>query len=163
MDTLKLMALDAQDLEIISAHVQDAVFKVEGISYSARAGTFALVVNRFVWEKTTLEKTGREKTGREKNGGGKRAAKTHERRRAVIGFHRVTSVRSIGFSRTDEDAVLSLLALRFQPTGEGPDGVLELVMAGDATIALAVECIEVQLADTGGAWETAFRPRHPDL
>ncbi|WP_234893327.1 DUF2948 family protein, partial [Agrobacterium vitis] len=30
-----------------------------------------------------------------------------------------------------------------------------------ATIALDVECIEVQLADTGGAWETTSRPRHP--
>ncbi|TCM56067.1 hypothetical protein C8J36_103436 [Rhizobium sp. PP-F2F-G48] len=150
MDTLKLMALDAQDLEIISAHVQDAVFKVEGISYTPRTGSFALVVNRFVWEKTV--------------GGDAAAAKkkTNERRRAVIGFHRVTAVRSIGFSRTDTDAVLSLLALRFEPKGEGPDGVLELVLAGDATIALNVECIEVQLADTGGAWETAFRPHHPE-
>ena len=150
MDTLKLMALDAQDLEIISAHVQDAVFKVEGISYTPRTGSFALVVNRFGWEKTV--------------GGDAAAAKkkTNERRRAVIGFHRVTSVRSIGFSRTDPDAVLSLLALRFEQKGEGPDGVLELVLAGDATIALNVECIEVQLADTGGAWETALRPHHPE-
>ncbi|KQR77781.1 hypothetical protein ASG25_05675 [Rhizobium sp. Leaf384] len=150
MDALKLMALDAQDLEILSAHVQDAVFKVEGISYTPRTGSFALVVNRFVWEKTV---------------GGEPALskkKTNERRRAVIGFHRVTSVRSIGVARTDPDAVLSLLALRFQPQGEGPDGVLELVLAGDATIALNVECIEVQLADTGGAWETAFRPHHPE-
>lgn len=150
MDALKLMALDAQDLEIISAHVQDAVFKVEGISYTARTGSFALVVNRFVWEKTVFE------------GANKVGARTNERRRAVIGFHRVKSVRSIGFSRSDETAVLSLLALRFRPDGEGPEGVLELVLAGDATIALTVECIEVQLADTGGAWETAFRPRHPD-
>ncbi|PYE46646.1 hypothetical protein DFI02_101791 [Rhizobium sp. PP-F2F-G20b] len=150
MDTLKLMALDAQDLEIVSAHVQDAVFKVEGISYAPRTGTFALVVNRFVWEKTVDGKTGTADK------------KTNERRRAVIGFHRVTSVRSIGFSRTDTDAVLSLLALRFEPKSEGPDGVLELVLAGDATIALNVECIEVQLADTGGAWETAFRPHHPE-
>ena len=159
MDTLRLMALDAQDLEIISAHVQDAVFKVEGISYAPKAGSFALVVNRFVWEKTVGE-TGRGGMG--KSGASKSATRTNERRRAVIGFHRVTSVRSIGFSRNDGDAVLSLLALRFQPQGEGPDGVLELVLAGDATIALTVECIEVQLADTGGAWETAFRPRHPE-
>ena len=30
------------------------------------------------------------------------------------------------------------------------------------TIALDVECIEAQLADVGGAWETAHKPRHPD-
>ncbi|MFP5076472.1 DUF2948 family protein [Rhizobium sp. YIM 134829] len=148
MDELKLIALDEEDLKIISAHVQDAVFKPVGIEYLPRLATFALVLNRFVWEKAGETK----KTGR---------AKGYERRRTVLSFRRVLSVRSIGFARGDEETVLSLLALRFTPTGEGPEGTIELTLAGDATIALQVECIEVQLADTGGAWETAFRPRHP--
>ena len=44
---------------------------------------------------------------------------------------------------------------------EGPEGTLELLLSADATIALDVECIEAQLADTGGAWETGLKPRHP--
>jgi hypothetical protein len=57
--------------------------------------------------------------------------------------------------------VLSLLAIRFEQKGEGPEGSIEVDLAGGATIALDVECIEVQLADIGGAWETASKPRHP--
>ena len=49
----------------------------------------------------------------------------------------------------------------FAQKGEGPEGTLELVLSGNASIALDVECVEVQLADTGGAWETSLKPRHP--
>ncbi|ASY67671.1 hypothetical protein SF83666_c02260 [Sinorhizobium fredii CCBAU 83666] len=144
MDALKLLALDEEDLGVISAHVQDAVFKVAGIHYDARRRQFSLVINRFVWE--TAE--------------GKR--KNFERRRALLSFKCVTAVRSLGFDRADMEAVLDLLAVQFLVKGEGPEGTVELVLAGDALIALDVECIEAQLADTGGAWETAFRPRHPE-
>jgi hypothetical protein len=144
MDALKLLALDEEDLGVVSAHVQDAVFKVAGIAYDARRRQFTLVVNRFAWEKAEGKRRG------------------FERRRAVLLFKCVSAVRSLGFDRTDMEAVLDLLALRFDVKGQGPEGTIELVLAGEASIALDVECIEVQLADTGGAWETAFKPRHPE-
>lgn len=143
MDSLKLLALDTEDLAVVSAHLQDAVFKTDGLAYDARRHVFSVVVNRFVWEKA----------------GGR--GKSFERRRAAIAFKRVNAVRSIGIDRKDKDAVLSLLAINFTPNGEGPDGTLELVLSGSASIALDVECVEVQLADTGGAWETSLKPRHP--
>lgn len=144
MDALKLLALDEEDLGVVSAHVQDAVFKVAGILFDARRSQFSLVINRFVWE----------------NADGKR--KSFERRRAVLLFKRVAAVRSLGVDRNDMDAVLDLLAVRFSVNGEGPEGTVELVLAGAASIALDVECIEALLTDTGGAWETAFKPRHPE-
>jgi hypothetical protein len=73
----------------------------------------------------------------------------------------VLAVRSSGIDRKNRDDVLSLLAVSFEPKGEGPEGTVELALAGAATIVLDVECIEVQLADIGGAWETASKPRHP--
>lgn len=142
MTDLKLLALDADDLSIISAHMQDAVFKVGDLSFSARSGVFSLAANRFVWEKAA------------------RATKSFERRRAALGFKRVETVRSIGFDRSKVDEVMSLLAVRYVQKGEGPDGVVELVLAGGGMVALEVECIEAQLADTGGAWETTARPEH---
>jgi hypothetical protein len=57
-------------------------------------------------------------------------------------------------------ALLFLLALRFEKKGEGPEGTIELSLSGTASIALDVECIEVQLADIGGAWEASSKPRH---
>ncbi|TIR86018.1 MAG: DUF2948 family protein, partial [Mesorhizobium sp.] len=47
---LKLIALDDQDLSIISAHVQDAVMKVSDLEYLPAAKRFVLTMNRFVWE-----------------------------------------------------------------------------------------------------------------
>jgi len=144
MASLKLLALDTEDLAVVSAHMQDAVFKTADIAYAPRAGQLSLAVNRFVWEKDLRDDN------------------SFERRRAVLTFKRVEAVRSIGFDRGNGDQVLSLLALRFEPRGEGPDGLLELVLSGDAMISLDVECIEAQLADTGGAWGTASMPKHPD-
>ncbi len=142
MSGLKLLALDGDDLGIVSAHVQDAVLKTGDLSYSPKAGLFTVAVNRFVWEEAGEK------------------ARSFERRRAMLSFKRVRGVRSQGFDRRNGEAVLSLLALSFSPKGEGPDGVLELVLAGGGAIQLDVECIEGQLADTGGAWETTHRPDH---
>lgn len=140
---LKLLALDEEDLAIVSAHMQDAVFRVEDASFSPKAGTFTIIANRFVWESAHEQ------------------SKSFERRRAVLVFKQVRAVRSTGFNRKADDQVLDLLALTFEKQGDGPEGYLELVLAGGAAILLNVDCIEVQLADTGGAWETTVKPRHP--
>ncbi|NKM53758.1 hypothetical protein CO665_28295 [Rhizobium anhuiense] len=142
MTDLKLIALDDEDLAVVSAHMQDSVFKVGDIDWSPRDAQFALAVNRFVWE------------------GAERKRRGFERRRAAVVFKRVLAVRSLGIDRGKRDEVLSLLALRFEPKGEGPDGTVELSLSGTASIALDVECIEVQMADIGGAWEASSKPRH---
>jgi len=142
MTGLKLLALDEEDLEIVSAHMQDSVFKADEIEYEGKSGHFSLTANRFVWEKA------------DENG------KSFERRKAALVFKRVKAVRSTGVDRKNPEMVLDLLAIRFEKTGEGPEGGIELVLAGGAAIRLDVECIEVQLADIGGAWETKSRPRH---
>ncbi len=144
MSNLKLMALDNEDLAVISAHMQDSVFKVGDMSFAPKLEQFSLAANRFDWARSEERK------------------KSYERHRAALVFKRVQAVRSNGIDRRKRDEVLSLLAIRFEQRGEGPDGTIELALAGNATIVLDVECIEVQLADIGGAWETAHKPRHPD-
>lgn len=49
MDKLKLIALDAEDLAVVSAHLQDAVLKVADMAYLPREKRFAMLVNRFDW------------------------------------------------------------------------------------------------------------------
>lgn len=143
MTELKLLALDKDDLEIVSAHMQDSVFKVGDVHWSPASGQLSLAANRFAWE-----------AAQEKR-------KSFERRRAALVFKRVQAVRSAGIDPKKKEDVLALLAIRFIQKGEGPDGTVELLLSGKATIALDVECLEVALADIGGAWETASRPRHP--
>ena len=91
------MALDAEDLDVISAHMQDAVCKIGDIDYRPRHRQFVLVGNRFVWE-----------------GAGGRRRKTFERRRSVLHFDRVDAVRTLGIDRSRPDDVLSLLAVRYR-------------------------------------------------
>ena len=142
MDALKLVALDAEDLNVVSAHVQDAVTKVGELEFLPRVRRFVVPMNRFVWEK---------KSGffRQNN----------ERRRAVLHFDRVLGAKTSGISRGRPDDVLSLLAISFVPL-DPPAGLVELIFSGGGTIMLDVECIEARLADIGGAWQAMSRPIH---
>ncbi len=49
---LKLVALDEEDLQVLSAHLQDAVLKVSDLQYLANEKRFILTANRFVWEES---------------------------------------------------------------------------------------------------------------
>ncbi|RUU13833.1 DUF2948 family protein [Mesorhizobium sp. USDA-HM6] len=142
MAALKLIALDDQDLSIVSAHVQDAVMKVSDLEYLPAAKRFVLTMNRFVWEA---------KSGlfRQHN----------ERRQSVLHFDRVLGAKTSGIQRDKPAEVLSLLAVSFIAISK-PAGIIELVFSGGGTIMLDVECIEARLADIGGSWEATSRPVH---
>ncbi|MBO6718108.1 MAG: DUF2948 family protein [Rhizobiaceae bacterium] len=142
MQPLRLVALDEQDLQIVSAHVQDAVTRVGEIHFSAADKQLAIPINRYAWEKKR-----------------RFFSRRGERRRSVLHFNRVLAMRSVGIDRTSPDTVLSLLAIDFAAT-DAPAGEIVLIFAGGAAISLNVEVIEVQLGDLGGAWEAAARPRH---
>jgi hypothetical protein len=142
MQPLRLVALDEEDLRIVSAHVQDAVTRVGEINYNAGEKQLVIPVNRYAWEKKR-----------------RLFSRRGERRRSVLHFNRVLAVRSAGIDRAKRDDVLSLLAVEFAET-EAPAGEIVLIFAGGAALSLDVEVIEVQLTDLGGAWEAARRPRH---
>lgn len=140
MSALKLLALDAEDLDVVSAQVQDAVLKIGDIHWRADEKRLVIALNRFAWETA--------------NG-----TRRFERRRAALHLARVTSVKALHLSPDRPDAVLELLALRFVET-EAPSGAIELVFAGGATLRAEVECLEVGLTDLGAAWATAHCPNH---
>ncbi len=140
MDALKLVALDDQDLTIVSAHVQDAVVKSGELRFDARARRFIVPMRRFAWE--TQEKGG-----------------TPERRNTVLHFDRVTGARATGIAKAGGEDVLALLAITFEG-GDAPAGTVTLTFAGNAALKLDVECIEARLTDLGGAWQAGSRPDH---
>ena len=142
MDLLKLLALDEEDLKIVSAHVQDAVMKVGDLEFIPATRQFVLPMNRFAWEKEASL-----------------AQPQPERRNSMLHFDRVLSAKLAGISRGKPDEVLSLLAITFTMTDE-PAGTIDLVFSGGGTIRLAVECIEARLADLGGAWGASSPPPH---
>lgn len=143
MDLLKLIALDADDLSIISAHVQDAVTKIGDIKYEPKAKRLILPLHRFVWE---IE-------------AGKFRKPHNERRNTVLHFEGVRGVKAAAIDRNKPQDVLELLALTFEP-GEAPGGAVILSFAANATLRLEVDYVEARLTDLGGAWEASSRPRH---
>lgn len=143
-DLLRLVALDTEDLAILSAHVQDAVLRLGDINWLPREGHFVLAVNRFAWE-IAAEGTWRKRD--------------YQRRRSALHLARVEKVQSVGIDRGAKEAVLNLLAIRFEPRNP-PSGDVVLDFAGGAAIRLAVEVLEVQLTDLGPAWSTPHAPRH---
>lgn len=137
---LKLMALDAEDLQVISSCCQDSILKVRDLSYLAAKKQFTLELNRFAWEQDSK-------------------TKISERRKSVLHFAQVNGVKVSGIDRSDKEIVLSLLAVLYEKSDE-PSGEIELVFAGDGAIKLNVECIEAQLSDMPAAWEAKGRPSH---
>jgi hypothetical protein len=140
-DELKLIALDADDLAVVSAHVQDSVAKLADMAFLKEHKRFAMLLNRFDW-------TGKEGAA--------------ERRRAAIRFERVLGARTRGLDLSDRDAVVNLLAVEFEESNP-PGGAVTLYFSGDAAIRLEVECLEAELTDLGPRWSARARPRHLGL
>ena len=134
---LKLLAQDAEDLQLISAALQDAVVRLADIDYAPAARTLTFPVCRFRWE-----------------------GEKSERVRAAIQFGDVLAVKVRGDAAGARDKTSSLLAIEFDPAGEPPGGAVILRFAGGDDLKLEVECVDAALADLCEPWETHAKPRH---
>lgn len=141
MDGVKFIALDRDDLAVVSTHLQDAIVKVADIVWIPKEKRMVLGVNRFDWE-STLD-----------------AAPKYRRRRAALRFERVLGCKCREVKSADKDKVLNLLAVEFDEN-DPPGGVVTLIFSGGAALRLQVECLEAELADLGTAWEAATCPEH---
>jgi Protein of unknown function (DUF2948) len=141
MDPLKLIALDTDDLDVISTHLQDAVVNVGDIVWLRSEKRVVLALNRFDWEAASADQP------------------QYQRRRTALRFERVNLVKCRNVQPKDKDAVLNLLSVEFQPA-EAPGGVVVLTFAGGAALRLEVECLEAEIADLGPAWATKRCPAH---
>jgi hypothetical protein len=144
MDPLKFVVLDEEDLEVASAHLQDAVVKVSDVLWRPQEKRLVVATNRFDWE------------------GAQKSEPEYRRRRAALRFERVLSCKCRHVDPVRKDAVLNLLAVEFSET-EAPSGVVILTFSGGATMRLEVECLEAELADLGPSWTTTVCPVHSAL
>ncbi len=88
---VNLGALDGDDLLVLSALTQDAVFPATEMKWDRKTGRFALLLNRFRWEE------------------GARRAASPERVQSLLSFDLVSQVATNGIDRKDPGTVLSLL------------------------------------------------------
>lgn len=145
---LRLKALDVDDLSVIAALVQDAVFPASEMQWDRKARRFGLLLNRFRWEDAP---------------NATRRKREFERVQAVLVFEDVLHIQSQGVDKSDKDMVFSLLSVAFEP-GEDGAGRIELTLAGDGVIALDVEALEVILRDVTRPYvaPSGKAPSHPE-
>ena len=138
--SLRLLAEDAGDLQVISAALQDAVAKLGDVRFDPRARTLTVACNRFRWEA--------------------QARRSGERVRSALQLGGVTAVRSRKLRLDAPAAVVSLLAVRWEPAPEPPGGVVVLTLAGGGELRAEVEALEAVLADVSDPWPARRTPAH---
>ncbi len=137
---LRLVAFDSDDLDVISANLQDCLVKVGDMAFLPREKRFAFLAARFDWVKA--------------------ASGSLERCRAGVHFERVLKVSCAGFSPRDASRLLELLHIGFRETA-APAGEVDLIFSGGCALRLEVECLEARLADQGERWKAKCLPGHP--
>jgi hypothetical protein len=127
---LKLIALDADDLAVISAHVQDARVAAADIIWRQAEKRLVIGMNRLDWEQSLSGQT------------------TPRRLIAALRFDRVLACKSRNIDLAAPDSTLELVGIEFHEH-EAPGGSALLMFAEGGAIRLDVECLECELTDLG--------------
>jgi hypothetical protein len=127
---LKLIAFDADDLAVISTHVQDARVQTGDIIWRQGEKRLVVGINRLDWEQTLADET------------------APRRLVAALRFDRVLSCKSRNIDLAATETALELLGIEFHPA-EAPGGSVVLMFSHGGALRLDVECLECELADLG--------------
>ena len=126
----KLIALDADDLAVISAHVQDAAVRVADIIWRQGEKRLVIGMSRIDWDRRIEGEV------------------TPRRLLAALRFDRVLACKSRDIDLEAADVGLELLGIEFH-AADAPSGSAVLIFADGGALRLDVECLEVELADLG--------------
>ena len=142
---LKLIARTEQDLNVVSAHLQDSIANISDIANLEKNRIFLMQLNRFMWEDVE-----------------KGIFRKNKRIRTILKFENVLKVHAKNINQSKKDKFLDFLAIE---TIKMPDNNYEMkvVFAGDSIIKIISEVIEVTLDDQGSAWETKNMPKHKEI
>ena len=141
MDTVKFIALDREDLEVVSAHLQDAEITVADVHWRPGEKRLVLAVDRFDWPAAIA------------------SVPELRRCRAALRFERVLACKCRNVDAVGKDQTLNLLTVAFEEK-DPPGGAVILTFSGGAALRLEVECLEAELADLGPSWATECCPEH---
>jgi Protein of unknown function (DUF2948) len=144
MEPVKFVALDQDDLEVVSTHLQDAIVKVGDVVWRPREKRVVIGLSRFDW--LAAEGTWPEL----------------RRCRSALRFERVTACKCRNLKPSGGEAALNLLAVEFSEQ-DSPSGSVTLTFSGGGMLRLDVECLEAELVDLGPHWPAAARPAHGDI
>ncbi len=144
---IALIAHSPEDVPVISALLQDAVFPASEMRWERSARRFAMLINRFRWE----------------DGAASAGRRPAERVRSLLVVADVVRVATQGMGPREADTVLSLLSVEFVPGEDGTGDVL-LTLAGDGAVRIGVECLDLTLRDVTRPYLAPSRrvPGHPE-
>ena len=138
---LKLLALNDDDLKVLSAHLQDSVVLVKDMIFLKKSRTFLMMVNRFMWEDIELG-----------------VFRENKRIRCAVKFENVLEVKSRNISQEKKDKILELLSIDSEVKNNKKE--LLITFAGNNEIILIVEEINILLDDVGLPWKVKHVPKH---
>ena len=138
---LKLLALNDDDLKVLSAHLQDSVVLVKDMIFLKKSRTFLMMVNRFMWEDIELG-----------------VFRENKRIRCAVKFENVLEVKSRNISQKKKDKILELLSIDSEVKNNKKE--LLITFAGNNEIILIVEEINILLDDVGLPWKVKHVPKH---
>ncbi|MFO1083074.1 MAG: DUF2948 family protein [Reyranellaceae bacterium] len=138
MPPLKLTALDADDLAVVSAAVQDSLVAVRDCAYFKDERRFVLLLNRFCWEADATVDV------------------AYWRTHSALVFNEVTAVRHHDVPLGEPDRVLELLSVVREN-----DRSVTLRFAAGRAIRLEIGRLACHLGDVGEPWATPWKPAHP--
>ncbi len=139
---LKLNATTADDLKVISAHLQDAITQPANIVHLKKNRILLIQFNRFMWEDVE-----------------KGVFRKNKRILCVLKFENVISVLSKNLNQKEKDNFLDFLAIESKIITDKSYEII-LHFAGDKLLKINSEVIDCFLDDQGKPWETKNMPKH---
>ena len=122
--------MDADDLAVISAHVQDAAVRVADIVWRPGEKRLVIGMNRLDWDQTISGEV------------------QPQRLISALRFDRVLACKSRNIDLGSGDTALTMLGIEFNES-DAPGGNALLLFDGRGALRLDVECLECELADLG--------------
>ena len=139
--SLKLLALNDDDLKVLSAHLQDSVILVKDMIFLKKSRTFLMMVNRFMWEDVE-----------------RGIFRENKRIRSAVKFENVLEVKSRNINQKKKDKILELLSIDSEIKNNKKE--LLITFAGNNEIILMAEEINILLDDVGLPWKVKHVPKH---
>ncbi len=143
---LHLLAQDAEDMAVVSAMVQDGITCPADMVWDKKRHLFALMLNRFCWEKQDKGKA------------------KPERVRTGMHIHSVLGVRMKNIPQKSKTA-LSLLAIMVEAAEkagakQAGQSHIRFIFSAQAELLLSVEGVNVVMQDVTAPWAAKSTPRH---
>ena len=141
-NNLKLIGKNQDDLNVISAYLQDSIVIVEDIVFLKQNRSCIMLVNRFMWEDVE-----------------KGVLRKNKRIRCALKFEEVFDVKSQNINQKKKNIPMEFLAIKSVFT---PNDYYEIriFFAGDGIITINSEVIEVVMHDLDKPWNVKHIPKH---